>query len=222
MATGERNAKSLLTGTGSIVGLVAAIVVVVLHLAIGLGPFWPVAAAAVWGASLVLLPSGGAGSEAGRETDERLSTDATFLESRASAELEALLAPDAPEQLADAARRFGDPLTLVLSEWEHLDDYPEQKVVVAAIVQDHLSALVAAYGEVPQSKRDQAVAPTADSLDLLAEELRKIHRAVGEDDLRALQNQRDVLAIQFGRPDASELQRGQGPGDAPVSDGPDR
>ena len=38
------------------VGLLLAILVVVLHIAFGFGPFWPVAAIAAWGAGAALTP----------------------------------------------------------------------------------------------------------------------------------------------------------------------
>ena len=103
------------------------------------------------------------------------------------------------EALGNAANDLGATLESVLSEWKYLKDYPEQKVVIGGIIQEYLPQTVNSYLAVPERLRHKAENPARESIDLLHSAVQKIQDAIGQDNLIALEGQRDTLAIQFGK-----------------------
>ena len=103
------------------------------------------------------------------------------------------------DNLGNAANDLGATLESVLSEWKYLKDYPEQKVVIGGIIQEYLPQTVNSYLAVPERLRHKAENPARESIELLHSAVQKIQDAIGQDNLIALEGQRDTLAIQFGK-----------------------
>ena len=87
----------------------------------------------------------------------------------------------------------------MLLEWEHLEDVPEQRVVIETIIDDYVPATIDAYLQVTDRQHPAAVTQTVDALGILEEETLRIHKAVVNDTLRELEDQTRALRLQFGR-----------------------
>lgn len=204
-SSGTSSGGGFLNSPANIVGLVLAIAVVLLHLIVGLGFLWPVVAIAAWGASVALLPRQSKGAQKSvssapkPEVPQRRPLNPSELRRNLHRTLGRLFDAQPGEALGNAANDLGATLESVLSEWKYLKDYPEQKVVIGGIIQEYLPQTVNSYLAVPERLRHKAENPARESIDLLHSAVQKIQDAIGQDNLIALEGQRDTLAIQFGK-----------------------
>lgn len=204
-SSGTSSGGGFLNSPANIVGLVLAISVVVLHLVVGLGFLWPVVAIAAWGASVALLPRQSKGAQKSVSSApkpavaQRRPLNPSELRRNLHRTLGRLFDAQPGEALGNAANDLGATLESVLSEWKYLKDYPEQKVVIGGIIQEYLPQTVNSYLAVPERLRHKAENPARESIDLLHSAVQKIQDAIGQDNLIALEGQRDTLAIQFGK-----------------------
>lgn len=204
-SSGTSSGGGFLNSPANIVGLILAIAVVLLHLTVGLGFLWPVVAIAAWGASVALLPRQSKGAQKSvssapkPEVPQRRPLNPSELRRNLHRTLGRLFDAQPGEALGNAANDLGATLESVLSEWKYLKDYPEQKVVIGGIVQEYLPQTVNSYLAVPERLRHKAENPARESIDLLHSAVQKIQDAIGQDNLIALEGQRDTLAIQFGK-----------------------
>lgn len=204
-SSGTSSGGGFLNSPANIVGLVLAIAVVLLHLTVGLGFLWPVVAIAAWGASVALLPRQSKGAQKSvssapkPEVPQRRPLNPSELRRNLHRTLGRLFDAQPGEALGNAANDLGATLESVLSEWKYLKDYPEQKVVIGGIIQEYLPQTVNSYLAVPERLRHKAENPARESIDLLHSAVQKIQDAIGQDNLIALEGQRDTLAIQFGK-----------------------
>lgn len=204
-SSGTSSGGGFLNSPASIVGLILAIAVVLLHLTVGLGFLWPVVAIAAWGASVALLPRQSKGAQKSvssapkPEVPQRRPLNPSELRRNLHRTLGRLFDAQPGEALGNAANDLGATLESVLSEWKYLKDYPEQKVVIGGIIQEYLPQTVNSYLAVPERLRHKAENPARESIDLLHSAVQKIQDAIGQDNLIALEGQRDTLAIQFGK-----------------------
>ena len=203
--SGTSSGGGFLNSPANIVGLILAIAVVLLHLTVGLGFLWPVVAIAAWGASVALLPRQSKGAQKSvssapkPEVPQRRPLNPSELRRNLHRTLGRLFDAQPGEALGNAANDLGATLESVLSEWKYLKDYPEQKVVIGGIIQEYLPQTVNSYLAVPERLRHKAENPARESIDLLHSAVQKIQDAIGQDNLIALEGQRDTLAIQFGK-----------------------
>ena len=204
-SSGTSSGGGFLNSPANIVGLILAIAVVLLHLTVGLGFLWPVVAIAAWGASVALLPRQSKGAQKSvssapkPEVPQRRPLNPSELRRNLHRTLGRLFDAQPGEALGNAANDLGATLESVLSEWKYLKDYPEQKVVIGGIIQEYLPQTVNSYLAVPERLRHKAENPARESIDLLHSAVQKIQDAIGQDNLIALEGQRDTLAIQFGK-----------------------
>ncbi|MEO5306491.1 hypothetical protein [Corynebacterium sp. c8Ua_99] len=204
-SSGTSSGGGFLNSPANIVGLILAIAVVLLHLTVGLGFLWPVVAIAAWGASVALLPRQSKGAQKSvssapkPEVPQRRPLNPSELRRNLHRALGRLFDAQPGEDLGNAANDLGATLESVLSEWKYLKDYPEQKVVIGGIIQEYLPQTVNSYLAVPERLRHKAENPARESIDLLHSAVQKIQDAIGQDNLIALEGQRDTLAIQFGK-----------------------
>lgn len=204
-SSGTSSGGGFLNSPANIVGLILAIAVVLLHLTVGLGFLWPVVAIAAWGASVALLPRQSKGAQKSvssapkPEVPQRRPLNPSELRRNLHRTLGRLFDAQPGEALGNAANDLGATLESVLSEWKYLKDYPEQKVVIGGIIQEYLPQTVNSYLAVPERLRHKAENPARESIDLLHSAVQKIQDAIGQDNLIALEGQRDTLAMQFGK-----------------------
>lgn len=218
MATSDRGTRgNFFNSRGNVLGMILAITVILVHLVFGIGFLWPVVALATWGAAVALIPDGGGRADA-LESGSRNSMEPRELEAKLSRQREHLGRGKGAAPVVRELQAGEDSLRAILREWDHLNDFPEQQVVVSCIIEDYLPAVIDSYLQVPESARERAVPPTVDSLKMLWQEAERIRAAIGEDNVRALENHREMLRMQFGnapefRTDpARDLGEPQGPG----------
>ncbi|MGP6174863.1 hypothetical protein [Corynebacterium sp. A21] len=191
------NSGSFFNSRGNLIGMVLAILVILVHLIVGLGFLWPVVAIAAWGASAALIPTGKPQPELA--APQQLSLNPAELGSSLSATTGKLRDSKPAGPLGRAMWDLDQSLRAILREWHYLSAYPEQQVILASMIEDYLPGIIDSYLQVPHSARHRAVSPTIDSLEVLYRESAEIRAAIGEDNVRALENHRDMLQLQFGQ-----------------------
>lgn len=102
-------------------------------------------------------------------------------------------------QLSKVVDALSASLWGALEEWGHLEAVPEQQVTVAGIIDEYFPNVIATYASVPEYARAKAAAPAIESLEVLLEQSESIRMAIGENNVRALENHRDMLQLQFGK-----------------------
>ncbi len=177
--------------------MVLAILVIVAHLALGLGTFWSVVAIAGYGIGVALTP--GRRSAALPSTDRPALDGPTDLAVQLRRNALRLRSANLPDGVRTSMGRLENSLETVLGDWDDLVDYPEHQVTIRSIIGDYIPALSSAYLDVPDIAHPRAVRDIISSLDLLADETARIHAAVLEDNLNRLEDQSRVLRMQFGQ-----------------------
>lgn len=174
------------------VGMVLAILVIVLHLVVGLGNLWPVAALAAYGAGAALAPA-----PKRRELTESQPTPVVLEESlrRTSAQL-AMARP--PREVMAQSETLQEYVRFVLAEWDHLEPTPEYRQTIWNVVQVYYPEVVKTYLEAPQYRDPAAVSVVVDSLSTLTRAAWRIRQGILDDNLRAMDSQAQFLRQELG------------------------
>ena len=174
------------------VGMVLAILVIVLHLVVGLGDLWPVAALAAYGAGAALAPA-----PKRRELTESQPTPVVLEESlrRTSAQL-AMARP--PREVMAQSETLQEYVRFVLAEWDHLEPTPEHRQTIWNVVQVYYPEVVKTYLEAPQYRDPAAVSVVVDSLSTLTRAAWRIRQGILDDNLRAMDSQAQFLRQELG------------------------
>lgn len=174
------------------VGMVLAILVIVLHLVVGLGDLWPVAALAAYGAGAALAPA-----PKRRELTESQPTPVVLEESlrRTSAQL-AMARP--PREVMAQSETLQEYVRFVLAEWDHLEPTPEHRQTIWNVVQVYYPEVVETYLEAPQYRDPAAVSVVVDSLSTLTRAAWRIRQGILDDNLRAMDSQAQFLRQELG------------------------
>lgn len=174
------------------VGMVLAILVIVLHLVVGLGDLWPVAALAAYGAGAALAPA-----PKRREFTESQPTPVVLEESlrRTSAQL-AMARP--PREVMAQSETLQEYVRFVLAEWDHLEPTPEHRQTIWNVVQVYYPEVVKTYLEAPQYRDPAAVSVVVDSLSTLTRAAWRIRQGILDDNLRAMDSQAQFLRQELG------------------------
>ncbi|WP_448854385.1 hypothetical protein [Corynebacterium frankenforstense] len=197
MLTSERTAgRAVADWLGSrknIVATVLALVVLVLHVVVGLGPAWPffVVGAYVGGA---LVTPARRRPQLNRPADPHSLAAAICEEERRLA-----YAHGAAPEVQRAVAALGTSLRKTLTRWDELAEVPEQQLTVREIAEEHLPAVISGYLEVPDLGHPRAVEETVESAAVLLEETEKIRAAVLENSLTELSSHAEALRLRFGR-----------------------
>lgn len=174
------------------VGMVLAILVIVLHLVVGLGNLWPVAALAAYGAGAALAPA-----PKRRELTESQPTPVVLEESlrRTSAQL-AMARP--PREVMAQSETLQEYVRFVLAEWDHLEPTPEHRQTIWNVVQVYYPEVVKTYLEAPQYRDPAAASVVVDSLSTLTRAAWRIRQGILDDNLRAMDSQAQFLRQELG------------------------
>lgn len=174
------------------VGMVLAILVIVLHLVVGLGDLWPVAALAAYGAGAALAPA-----PKRRELTESQPTPVVLEESlrRTSSQL-AMARP--PREVMAQSETLQEYVRFVLAEWDHLEPTPEHRQTIWNVVQVYYPEVVKTYLEAPQYRDPAAVRVVVDSLTTLTRAAWRIRQGILDDNLRAMDSQAQFLRQELG------------------------
>ena len=175
-------------------GLVLATLVVVVHIAVGIGLFWPVAAAAAYGAGAALAPS--------RKTKELPAAPtlptSQVLENALRQTTDRLESAKPPRQVMMQARAFEKASKFVLSEWEHLEPTPKHRQTMWNVVNVYHPEVVDTYLDAPQYRDKSAVSVVVDSLTTLTRAAERVQQGILDDNLRAMDSQAQFLRQELG------------------------
>lgn len=195
----------------NITGMVLAVLVIVMHLIVGLGSFWPIVALAAWGAGVALTPApakelSSTGTAAVTAPELRHRLDEVAAQARAGRSL--------PREVTEQLRELQTSLHQVLRDWDDLDRVPERQVMVRAMINRYLPDLFHHYDQVPNDRDPRAVADVVESLRIMREESEDLRKAILDDNVRQLEDHTRHLRLQFGRLEAydRDLERGGEPG----------
>lgn len=175
------------------VGLLLAILVVVLHIAFGLGPLWPVAAIAAWGAGAALTPP----PKQQALPPAQVSTP-QLLEDSMRETTARLLGANPPRPVVDQAAELGRNVAFVLSQWDHLEPTPEHRQTMWNVVKVYFPEVVDTYLDAPQFRDPSAVRVVVDSLSTLTRAAGRVRQGILDDNLRAMDSQAQYLRSELG------------------------
>ena len=216
----------------NMVGMLLAVVVVMLHLVLGLGFLWPVAALAAWGAGALLTPPEKENLRAvprvAREVPgERLRpTEPDDLRRYLDRDVRRWERRRLPPAITDALTGAYSNLVDALGKWDRLDSSTRHRVIVQHIVTDDLPDVMDGYLAIPREDRTRAEADVVSLLGLLAaqaEEALEEARAAFNAELHELDEKRLRMELQYGAlpelkdgPELTELPELPAPEPAPA------
>ncbi len=191
----------------NMVGMLLAVVVVVLHLVLGLGFLWPVAALAAWGAGALLTPPEKENLRAvprvAREVPgERLRpTEPDDLRRYLDRDVRRWERRRLPPAITDALTGAYSNLVDALGKWDRLDSSTRHRVIVQHIVTDDLPDVMDGYLAIPREDRPRVEADVVSLLGLLAAqagEALEEARAAFNAELHELDEKRLRMELQYG------------------------
>ncbi|MHA2788899.1 hypothetical protein ACXZ66_07105 [Corynebacterium sp. S7] len=175
------------------VGIIAAVLVIVVHLAVGLGALWPVVAIAAWGAGVALTPE-----KKQKELPKPVEPAPQKLERTMNASLNKLSHANAPREVVDQARLLSQNVRFVLAEWDAVESVPEHQQNMWNIVEIYLPEVVNTYLDAPDLTLPSAVDSVVDSLQTLTGAVEQIKQAILDNNVRELDSQARMLRSKFG------------------------
>lgn len=184
------------TSRKNLVGMILAVLVIALHLAVGLGFLWPVAAVAAWGAGVALTP---APSNAELEARKQPMLPAPIdLGQKLDAALDTLNGAHPPKPVRAQAKEMENNLRFVLANWDDLEAAPQHQQTIWDIVSIYFPDVVKTYLDAPQYRSPEAVEVMTGSLSTLTSAAEKVKRGILDQNLRAMDSQARTLREAFG------------------------
>lgn len=198
MATSNPGAGSanFFTSRQNLVGMILAVVVIALHLTVGLGYLWPVAAVAAWGAGVALTPP--PQNKALEARNQTMLPAPVDLTQKLNASLDTLNNARPPKPVSDQAREMENNLRFVLANWDDLEAAPLHQQTIWDIVSIYLPQVVDTYLDAPQYRSPEAVDVMAGSLRTLTSAAGKVKQGILDQNLRAMDSQARTLREAFG------------------------
>lgn len=175
------------------VGLLLAILVVVVHIAVGLGPYWAIAAAAAYGAGAVLTPA-----PKQKELEAPVVPTPVLLGDSLRKTTGRLFKARPPAAIVRGAQELEANVGFVLGEWDRLEATPDHRQTMWNIVQVYYPQITDTYLEGAAYRDPRAVAVMADSLGTLSSAAGRIKQGILDDNLRAMDSQAQYLRAQLG------------------------
>ncbi|SDS10432.1 hypothetical protein [Corynebacterium timonense] len=176
------------------VGMVCAILVVVLHIAFGLGFLWPIAAVAAYGAGAALTPP----QKQKELPPAPLVPTPQLLEDAYRRTTAQLRQAEPVDDVLYQAYALEDNIRFVLGQWEHLEPTPQHRQTIWNIVKIYYPEVVGTYLAAPNFREERAVAVVVDSLSTLTQAAERIKNGIVEDNLRAMDSQANFLRVELG------------------------
>lgn len=184
------------TSRKNLVGMILAVLVIVLHLAVGLGFLWPVAAIAAWGAGVALTPP--PQREALEARKQPMLPAPVDLGQKLDMSLNRLSHARPPKEVGEQAREMENNLRFVLANWDDLEAAPQHQQTIWDIVNIYLPDVVGTYLDAPQYRSPEAVEVMTGSLSTLTSAAEKVKRGILDQNLRAMDSQARTLREAFG------------------------
>lgn len=187
---------SFFTSRKNLVGMILAVLVIVVHLVVGLGFLWPVAALAAWGAGVALTPSP-EHKELAHKPQEMLPAPVE-LNNNLTDVLAPLQRARPPQKVSIQAREMEESLRFVLAHWDDLDSAPQHQQTIWNIVNIYLPEVVNTYVDAPQFRSPEAAEVMTGSLGTLTSAAEKVKQGILDQNLRAMDSQARTLREAFG------------------------
>lgn len=194
--SGQGSGGSFFTSRKNLVGMTLAVLVIVLHLAIGLGFLWPVAAAAAWGAGVALTPLPER-KQLGASSTPMLPAPVE-LDGKLTEALKPLYDVRPPKPVGPQARELDKTLRFVLRNWDDLNSAPQHQQNIWDIINIYLPEVVTTYLDAPQYRSPEAVKVMSGSLGTLTSAADKVKQGILDQNLRAMDSQARTLREAFG------------------------
>ncbi|WIM68774.1 hypothetical protein QP027_05145 [Corynebacterium breve] len=182
------------TSRKNIVGVVAAVLVIILHLSLGLGALWPVAAVAAWGAGVALTPPKKPKPLPPPPPEDTPVT----LERTLRSMYHTMESAGVPQRVVDEALELDQTVRFVLNEWHALEADPDHQTTMWNIVQIYYPQVIETYMDAPDMNLPAAMTSVIDSLDTLTGAVGSIKQAILDHNVRALDSHARTLREQFG------------------------
>lgn len=194
-ATTGAGEGSFFSSRKNLVGMTLATLVIILHIAFGLGFLWPLVAVSAWGAGVALTPrqEPKALTPAQPEVPVNVELNRELRET-----LRDLVRAQPPQAVLDQASKLEDSLRFVFDEWDELESAPEHRLTVWNIVKIYLPEVVGTYINAPQYQSQEAAAVMQDSLSTLTGAVERIRQGILDHSLRAMDSQARTLRETFG------------------------
>ncbi|AQQ15182.1 hypothetical protein CGLAU_06075 [Corynebacterium glaucum] len=186
--------QSFLVSRRNQVGLLLAILVVTLHIALGLGFLWPVAAAAAYGAGVALTPP----AKPKELPPPPITPTPIVLEDAMRETSGRLFKAGPPSAVVNQVKELEANIRFVLKEWDHLQPTPEHRQTMWNVVKVYYPEVISTYLDVPQFRDEAAVSVVVDSLTTLTNAVARIKKGILDDNLRAMDSQAQFLRGEFG------------------------
>lgn len=176
------------------VGLLLAILVVTLHIAIGFGALWPVAAVAAYGAGALLTPP----PKQKKLPPPPVTPTPQLLADALRETSSKLSGARPPERVVEQMRALESNVRFVLGEWDHLEPTPQHRQTMWDVVKVYYPEVTATYLDAPQFRDERAVDVMVDSLSTLTSAVGRIKNGILGDNLRLMDSQAQFLRSQLG------------------------
>ena len=177
------------------VGLLLAILVVVLHIVLGFGALWPVAAVAAYGAGAALTPPAKPRQEA---LPAPIIPTTQQLDDVMRHTSRTLASARAPKVVMDEVRVLEDNARFVFSQWDHLEPTPQHRQTMWNVLKVYYPETAATYLKAPQYREGEAAQVMAETIRTLSDAIDRIKKGILEDNLRALDSQAQYLRNELG------------------------
>ena len=201
MGTNNRFAEALsgdnfFTSRKNLVGMGLATAVIGVQLVFPFGLLWPVAAAAAWGAGVLLTPA--PPQKALPSNTPPALTPGKQLDARLDQALQPLYKVDPPASVGVQAMELEETLKFVLDEWNDLESAPQHQQTIWNIVNIYLPEVITTYLGAPQYRSPEAADVVTGSLTTLTNAAEKVKQGILDQNLRALDSQARTLREAFG------------------------
>lgn len=180
----------------NLVGVGLAALVIVIHLAVGLGFLWPIVALAAWGTGALLTPApkptpipAPPPVEDPRQLLHRLAYDCWAKEEMESR----------PEEIRTQVEETKRAVAWVLRHFHELDDAPEQQMQYTNVVREFLPKLEASYRTIYDPHDKRAIGHIVESLSIIETEAKNTRQAIIDENVAELETQARSLKIQYGQ-----------------------
>ncbi|MDY7527745.1 MULTISPECIES: hypothetical protein [unclassified Cryobacterium] len=206
---GTSSVSRWLASTKNIVGSVLGIATLGAHVAVGLGPLWPVVVVAMYAVGALVAPRdrvdlrpGPLHGDGGVASAADLAAQLAVLRRSMTAENRRL-----PDEATSRLARILDALDQVIARWTDLTEAADQAHTVEQMILDYLPTSIQRFLNLPRSfaiasrveGKKTAEDELIEQLDILETESDRIRTALYAKDLAALEDQSRFLREKFGR-----------------------
>lgn len=201
--------SNFLTSRQNIVGVVLLSVTVIVHLLVGLGSLWWVAAAAMYGVGVFAVPAPAKKTEISYAPIAPLTATnqppGALTQSVSDVAHLVRRDPEFPTEFREVLDGIAGSLRTIFEHWDEVSEAPAQRIAVEQICLTYLPQATDAYLNVPPRHRDRQFESRESAnqayqraLTLLEKEVTRVENAALDHSLQELRDQNRYLEQKFG------------------------